>query len=151
MTLRATFEGYLLALAVVAARQGTCSKRQVGCVIANTNNRVISIGYNGVAAGRAHCIDSPCKAVTERAPVSHIKCMSQHAEISALIQAGAATYGGTMAITTSPCASCTIALITAGVKRLVFSEVNRLWDNEIDYEVSPYQLVTEAKISWALV
>ena len=148
---RINFDTYLLALARTASQRGTCGKRQVGAVIADVNKLIISIGYNGVASGRPHCIDRPCKAIAEHAPASHIKCMSQHAEISALIQAGRAARGSTMAITTSPCAACAIAIVTAGVSRLIFGETNRLWSNAIDYEVSPEQFITDAKIPWSVI
>lgn len=42
-------------LAKEAARRTTCIRRGVGCVLADERGRVLSIGYNGVAAGMPHC------------------------------------------------------------------------------------------------
>lgn len=54
---RPSIDRYLMDLALVAARRSTCVRRSVGCVLADARGRVLSIGYNGVASGRAHCND----------------------------------------------------------------------------------------------
>ena len=45
----------LLDVARVLARRGTCSRAQVGAVIAR-DGRIIGTGYNGAPAGMPHCI-----------------------------------------------------------------------------------------------
>ena len=46
-----------MSLATVASERTTCIKRAVGCVLADSKGRVLSIAYNGVASGVPHCND----------------------------------------------------------------------------------------------
>ena len=55
--MRPTLDQYLMRLAQVAATRSTCVRRSVGCVLADAKGRVLSIAYNGVPAGAAHCRD----------------------------------------------------------------------------------------------
>lgn len=43
--------------AEVWQKESTCFRLQVGAVIADDNNRILSIGYNGTVKGFAHCND----------------------------------------------------------------------------------------------
>lgn len=47
-----------LAVASAIAKQSTCLRRQVGCVLTDARGHVLSTGYNGVASGMLHCNDS---------------------------------------------------------------------------------------------
>lgn len=96
------------------AQLGTCPRRQVGAVIVK-DNRIVSTGYNGACAGMEHC---GCE-------IEHGHCITAvHAELNAVIQAGyARANGGTIYTTASPCRACMGAIINAGLKRVVYSEV----------------------------
>ena len=150
MTTRVFFEAYLLQLAVVAAKRGTCSKRQVGAVVADANNQIVAVSYNGPPQGQPHSIDKPCLAMQMSAPQSHLACRSIHAEANALLQAGPRARGGTMAITTSPCYACALLIANQGVSTLVVGDFNRLYDAEgrdIGYSESPRLLLESAGVA----
>lgn len=53
--MRPSLDEYLMGLAQLAATRTTCIRRGVGCVLADNEGHVLSIGYNGVARGQAHC------------------------------------------------------------------------------------------------
>jgi dCMP deaminase len=53
---RPTIEEWALKLALVTAQRGTCSLRQVGCILLDKHNHVLATGYNGAAAGLPHCL-----------------------------------------------------------------------------------------------
>lgn len=144
--MRPTLQTYLLELAKVAATRATCSKRQVGAVIADTAKQIIAVAYNGVPAGQPHCIDVPCKGLTMQAPASHQACRAVHAEANALLQAGRAARGGTMAITTTPCLECAKLIANSGITSLIVGEINRLWDSE-ELGVSPATIIKLAGIA----
>lgn len=146
ITTRASFEEYLLALAQAASIRGTCAKRQVGCVIAGVDKRIITVNYNGAPSGQPHCIDRLCKALSMAAPQSHQACRSVHAEANALLSAGREAKGGWMGITTSPCGDCTKLIVAAGIKVLVIGEVNRLFDDDVHYSETPRALLQSAGI-----
>jgi dCMP deaminase len=86
-----------------------------GCILAKDKN-VISSGYNGSIPGDDHCEDAGCLVIDNH-------CVrTVHAEMNALIQAakrGHAVEGSTAYITNMPCTTCSKALITAGIKRVV--------------------------------
>lgn len=43
--------------AEVWAKESTCTRLQVGAVIVDDNNRILSVGYNGTVKGFQHCND----------------------------------------------------------------------------------------------
>ena len=95
---RPTMDMTLLATAFVMARRGTCSRAQVGCVVA-LDGRILSTGYNGTPRGMAHCEHAdaePCAT-------------SVHAEANAVAFAarhGVGLDGSVLYTTLSPCVVC---------------------------------------------
>ena len=132
----------------MAAQRATCCKRAVGAAIFNVNRQIVSTGYNGPPAKMPHCIDQPCRASLLSAPASHIGCAAVHAEANAIIQAGPAARSGFLAITTSPCYQCAALIVNAGISTLIIGEINKLWNDNINYHVSPKHLLytTDIKI-----
>lgn len=118
---RPTWDRTFMDHAFVAARRGTCPRKQVGAVVVD-NNRVIASGYNGSVVGMAHCVDVGCDMVDGH-------CVrTVHAEMNALCQAatsGVSIAGATVYTTASPCWECFRVLVNAGVHRFVFAEVYR--------------------------
>lgn len=112
---------WLMQVAEATARRGTCSRLQVGAIIAR-DSRIISSGYNGVPARLAHCIhtqpDEPC----ERAV---------HAEANAIAFAarmGMATAGCEMYVTHEPCLGCAKLIINSGISAVTWSHSYRIHD-----------------------
>ncbi|MFT5082129.1 MAG: diaminohydroxyphosphoribosylaminopyrimidine deaminase [Lentisphaeria bacterium] len=81
---------------------GTSPNPRVGCVLLSEDGRIVGEGY-------------------------HCKAGSAHAEIAALVAAGAQARAATAYVTLEPCCHhgktgpCTEALIAAGVKRVVYA------------------------------
>lgn len=112
---RPEWDEYFLKLAMLASERATCPRMHCGCVLVNKKN-VIATGYNGSIPGDDHCDQVGCLIIDNH-------CVrTVHAEMNALIQAarrGHAVEGSTAYITNMPCTTCSKALITAGVKRVV--------------------------------
>lgn len=143
---RTSYSEYLVGLAFAASVRGTCSKRKVGAVIAGENKRIITVNYNGPPSGQPHCTDSPCKALTQTAPASHLACRAVHAESNALLAAGPLARGGWMAVTTSPCYECAKLIVAAGIKHLVLGDVNRLFNDAQAYSGTPRDLLISSDV-----
>lgn len=113
-------DGFYVALAELWASRSTCVRAAVGCVITDANGFVLSSGYNGAPSGVQHCTDVGCLLD----PDGH--CVrSVHAEMNAIITAaktGVPLAGGTIYTTTRPCVRCTVALIQAGIKTIVWKK-----------------------------
>lgn len=110
--LRPTHEELSMRYAMFVAQRSTCARLQVGCVIASADYRkVISMGYNGNAAGFTNGCDSP-------EPGS---CGCLHAEDNAVINCDSPR--GTPKIvfcTHLPCKMCAKRFVNLGDVRRVF-------------------------------
>src|SRR5688572_24369543 len=103
----------LMRTAFVVSSRGTCSRRQVGAVIADERGTIASWAYNGALSGLPHCEPhndyQPCET-------------SEHAERNALFwcaRTGRSTDGLRMFCTDAPCHACARAIIQCGLKSVV--------------------------------
>lgn len=129
---RPDWDEYFLGIARAVAQRGDCTRRQVGCVLVDTDHRIIGTGYNGAEPGGPSCLDGECprgrKSYAE-APLGsggHGDCIAIHAEANALLFArtsckGATAYVGTADPSMSPevCYNCAKLLRGAGINRVV--------------------------------
>lgn len=104
-------------IAHVAAKRSTCFRANNGAVLVKDRN-VISIGYNGPAAGEDHCYGTKCLNP------DHQGChRSIHAEENAIRRATTdQVIGATLYCTMSPCATTCAPLIIRGQLAAVFYE-----------------------------
>ena len=118
---RPTREETLMEMARAAAKRSTCSRRNVGAVIAR-DFRPISTGYNGAPSGMPHCnhrldelASAGCQVVV-------------HAEANAVAFAaryGVSTQGASLFVTLSPCETCAKLVINAGLEEVFYAETYR--------------------------
>lgn len=88
------------------AKRSTCSRNQVGSVIATSDlTQVLGIGFNGNARGLPNRCDSSEPG----------RCGCLHSEANALIKAGAQMAGKVMFVTTSPCVMCAKMIVNSNV------------------------------------
>lgn len=119
---RPTWDETGMAAAYVAAKRGTCIRKQVGCKLYDKDGREVGGGYNGPASGERHCIDFPCEgAQFDRGEGLDI-CEAIHAEQNALLFCPDVRLIHTCYVTASPCLHCTKLLLNTGCKRIVFGD-----------------------------
>jgi dCMP deaminase len=101
-------------LAERLARRSTCLRASVGCVIVTLDNSsVMGIGYNGGPKG----LNNDCLSDEPG------RCGHLHAEINALIKTNYHDAAQKKAyLTLSPCYSCAVALVNAGISEVYFRE-----------------------------
>ena len=128
-------------MAETIALRGTCDRLQVGALVCQ-NGRVISTGYNGNVAGKAHCNHRGVGS-----DLSNVPCTTAvHAETNALIFAarhGVAVEGADLWTTHEPCLACANLVINAGIYRVFFKMPYRLHDGLAamqDYGIAIYKL-----------
>lgn len=119
---RPTIDEYYMTIALAAASRASCPKRKVGAVIVDYNKRVLSIGYNGPPRDLPSCFDVPCGGETPDHP-----CVAAHAEINAITSCRDLQSAETIYISCSPCVSCTQAVMSTSIKRIVFGEWHKSW------------------------
>lgn len=124
---RPGWSDYWLGVAEAISKRGDCSRRQVGAVVVNENQRLNSAGYNGSYPGGPSCLAGECpRAQSGVEPLSSYDtgpgaCISSHAEANALLYAGRnGTKGSTLYITCKPCEGCLKLIKAAGIKKVVW-------------------------------
>jgi len=76
---------YYLGMARLVSGRSTCVRRDVGAIIVDANNRVISTGYNGVPSGMPHCkFGHPCAGANCPSGTGLDLCLAIHAETNSI-------------------------------------------------------------------
>lgn len=134
--MRPSIDETMLEVVLALARRGTCLKMLAGCVLTDRRGRIISTGYNGVAAGRPHCNDRAQSAGAPGAialsyphacagayaqPGSDL-CEAVHAEQNALTWCTRPDSIHSCYLNVSPCMRCAKQLLNTGCRRVVFLE-----------------------------
>jgi len=112
---------------------------QVGAVITD-GNRIVSLGYNGFAAG---VVDSAERLADRNCKLN----LTIHAEENAMIFAKRDLRGCTVYVTHPPCPRCASKLIQDEVKRIVFISPSEdflsRWADDLDlFQIIHYVLNT---------
>ncbi|CAB3402246.1 unnamed protein product [Caenorhabditis bovis] len=119
-------ERYFMKVAMVAAMRSKDPAKQVGCVIADENHRVVSTGYNGFPIGCHDDVFPWTKDDPDELKNKHAYVV--HAEMNALANKRRHTlHNCTVYVTLFPCNSCTKLLIQSRVKRIVYYEDRDTW------------------------
>jgi dCMP deaminase len=116
----------LLAVAYVMSQRGTCSRAQVGCVVA-LDGRVLATGYNGAPRGMTHCEHDELTH-DDYGPNEPTCATAVHAEANAVAFAarnGVSLDGSTVFTTLSPCVVCAQLLVNVGTERVVCAKLYR--------------------------
>jgi dCMP deaminase len=135
---RVTRPQLFMEIAHVVSKRSTCFRLNVGAVCVIDNN-IASIGYNGAAAGQAHCTGNSC-------PGKDGCNLTVHAEWNALkrLPKELEDKPKDIYVTDSPCEWCASVFEIHHVKRLFFSRAYRITDHlkelEEKYDTKVYQM-----------
>lgn len=122
--MRPNWEEYALKIAEVVALRSEDPYMKVGSCILDQTNRILSVGYNGLASGTD---------VTEefwKDRDGRRKYMI-HAEINALSMIER-NRGVILACTLLPCSNCATAIVSHGIKKVVFKDIYTRDTNSFD-------------------
>lgn len=116
--------GAYMKTARIFAELSTSKRKQVGAVVVK-DNRIISIGYNGMPSGW----DNDCEVMSYTdftgTVVTKTKAEVLHAESNAIAKLAKSTESGdgaSMFITCSPCIECAKMIFQSGIKEVFYSE-----------------------------
>jgi dCMP deaminase len=99
---------------------------QVGCVIVDDNNAVLSTGYNGFPIG---VNDTPSRYEDRSTKMMYV----EHSERNAIFfcaRRGIPLEGARMYITWYPCCDCCRAIIQSGIKEIIIDGRNYEMDDK---------------------
>ncbi len=127
--MRKSWNEYFIELAENVATRGTCDRAYVGCVLVNSENRIVSTGYNGSIKGNPHC-DEVGHTMRDGHCIATI-----HAEMNALLycaKEGISVKDCKAYVTHFPCLNCTKALIQAGISQIYYRHAYRIDEYAIE-------------------
>lgn len=119
------WDDHWLEQASVVAKASKDPSTQVGAILVDDMNRVVSQGYNGFARG---CSDDPRIYQDRDRKLMRVL----HAEENAILFAERKAH--TAYVTHPPCAHCTALLIQSGIKRIVYKDapMRDSWKPSVD-------------------
>ncbi len=113
-----SWDAYFMGIALLSAQRSKDPGTQVGACIVGTDNKILTVGYNGMPIG---CPDAQKPWARDGAPKETKYLYVCHAELNAILNYnGGNVRGATVYTTLFPCNECAKALIQAGVKRVVY-------------------------------
>jgi dCMP deaminase len=121
-------ESYM-GVAEIFARQSSAKRLQVGAIVVK-DDRIISIGYNGMPSGW----DNVCENINEDGTLK-TKPEVLHAEMNAIAKLARSNESGlnsTMFITHAPCIECAKLIYQSGIKKVFYKNEYRSQDG-IDF------------------
>lgn len=126
---RPDWDTYWLEVVRAISLRGDCSRRQVGAIVIDPDNRIVSSGFNGSYPGGPSCLKGECPRASSSVPPGSSydtgpgTCHASHAEANALLYAGrTGTKGAVLYITCKPCDGCLRLIKAAGIKRVVWPD-----------------------------
>lgn len=117
-----SWDEYFMGIALLTAQRSKDNSSQVGACIVNAENKILSLGYNGMPIG---CLDDDMPWEREGKPLETKYMYVCHAELNAILNhaAGAGTLKGAKLYTTLfPCNECAKAIIQSGIASIIYYE-----------------------------
>ncbi len=114
-----SWDEYFMGVAILAAQRSKDPNTQVGACIVSDDNKILSIGYNGMPLG---CNDDDFN--WDRDGNEDNKYFyAVHSELNAILNyRGGSLEGSKIYVTLFPCNECAKAIIQSGIKEVIYWE-----------------------------
>ena len=112
-----SWDEYFMGLAHLSALRSKDPSTQVGAVIVDQNNKVVSIGYNGLPRG---CSDDEFPWGREGNMQESKYAYVVHAELNAILNSPRPVTGCTLYVSLFPCNECAKAIIQSGICKIIY-------------------------------
>ena len=115
-----SWDEYFMGVAELSARRSKDPNTQVGACIVSPENKILSMGYNGMPIG---CSDDEFPWDREGDPFNTKYCYVTHSALNAILNyRGGSLDGCKMYVTLFPCNECAKAIIQSGIRELVYAD-----------------------------
>lgn len=114
-----TWDEYFMGIAHLAAERSKDPSTQVGACIVNDENKIVSVGYNGMPRGVK---DSEMPWAREGDFCETKYPFVCHAELNAVLNSVADLTGCRVYVTLFPCNECAKAVIQVGIKEVIYAD-----------------------------
>ena len=112
-----SWDEYFMGIAHLSAKRSKDPNTQVGACIVSEENKILSVGYNGMPTG---CSDDEIPWEREGDLLDTKYPYVCHAELNAILNSGSSLRGSRLYVTLFPCNECAKALIQAGIKEVIY-------------------------------
>ena len=113
-----SWDEYFMGIALLSAMRSKDDNTQVGACIVNDENKILSLGYNGMPIG---CDDRQMPWRRNGAPIDTKYMYVCHAEFNAILNSPAPSLKGSkIYVTLFPCNECAKAIIQSGISEIIY-------------------------------
>ncbi len=115
-----SWDQYFMGIALLSAGRSKDPHTQVGACIVDPNNKILSMGYNGMPIG---CSDDLYPWGNQGDELDTKYLYVCHAELNSILNySGQSLKGARIYTTLFPCNECTKALIQSGIKEVIYMD-----------------------------
>lgn len=115
-----SWDEYFMGVAMFSAMRSKDSNTQVGACIVSDENKIISVGYNGMPIG---CDDDEMPWERDGDALNTKYPFVCHAELNAILNRQAVTtQNARIYVTLFPCNECAKAIIQSGIKEVIYAD-----------------------------
>ena len=112
------WDEYFMGIALLSSMRSKDPNTGVGSCIVGSDNRILSLGYNGMPIG---CSDDQFPWERDGAPLETKYVYVCHAELNAILNYnGGSLMGARIYTTLFPCNECTKSIIQKGIKEVIY-------------------------------
>jgi dCMP deaminase len=113
------WDQYFMGVALLSAERSKDPNTQVGACIVGEDNRILSVGYNGMPQG---CEDDDMPWGRDGDALDSKYLFVCHAELNAILnyRGGANLKGAKAYVTLFPCNECAKAIIQSGIAEIIY-------------------------------
>ncbi len=131
-----SWDEYFMSIALLSAKRSKDPSTQVGACIVDDENKVVSIGYNGMPRGIKDYDLTWEKGEDLNSKYLYV-C---HAEFNAILNTrnGSALKGCRVYVTLFPCNECAKAIVQTGIKEVIY--LSNKYENSVETRASKKML-----------
>ena len=113
-----SWDEYFMGIAILSGERSKDPNTQVGACIVGSDNRILSVGYNGFPNG---CSDELFPWAREGAELETKYPFVAHSELNAILNyRGGSFEGSKLYVSLFPCNECAKAIIQAGIRTVIY-------------------------------
>ena len=113
-----SWDEYFMGVAMLSGMRSKDPNTQVGCCIVSQDNKILSMGYNGLPIG---CNDDEFPWEREGDPLETKYLFTAHSELNAILNYGGGSLkGAKLYVSLFPCNECAKAIIQSGIKEVIY-------------------------------
>lgn len=115
-----SWDEYFMGVAMLSGMRSKDPNTQVGACIVSKDNKILSMGYNGLPRG---CSDDEFPWCREGDPLDNKYIYTAHSELNAILNyRGGSLENAKIYVTLFPCNECAKAIIQAGITTVVYDD-----------------------------